>query len=121
MCYLAFQGAIGLDRTETGPCSKDQETEQRHVSSHCLYGPSDGIIFSLLGRLEEIARKEGWKTSDVLVAPTCNDFYKLHNRDFEFIQVEGKHLFQRRKTSSVTFPQTSLRSNGRSKLRLRSE
>ncbi|KAL5534167.1 hypothetical protein ACEPAG_628 [Sanghuangporus baumii] len=39
-----------------------------------------------LGVLVELALLEGWELNDVLNTPTCNEFYKWHNRALEHVQ-----------------------------------
>ncbi|KAL5495188.1 hypothetical protein ACEPAI_650 [Sanghuangporus weigelae] len=47
-----------------------------------------------LGVLEELALLEGWELDDVLNTPTCNEFYKWHNRALEHVQLRNFNVIK---------------------------
>ncbi|KAL5518868.1 hypothetical protein ACEPAH_551 [Sanghuangporus vaninii] len=47
-----------------------------------------------LGVLERLALLEGWELNDVLNSPTCNEFYKWHNRALEYVQLRNFNVIK---------------------------
>ncbi|KAL5535593.1 hypothetical protein ACEPAF_3687 [Sanghuangporus sanghuang] len=47
-----------------------------------------------LGVLERLALLEGWDLTGVLNSPTCNEFYKWHNRAFEYVQLRNFNVIK---------------------------
>ncbi|OCB85681.1 hypothetical protein A7U60_g7332 [Sanghuangporus baumii] len=47
-----------------------------------------------LGVLERLALLEGWDLTGVLNSPTCNEFYKWHNRALEYVQLRNFNVIK---------------------------